>query len=123
MTQMSHQDTVPFVAQCTRTGETIETTTANEVVAFYRRQQRLMDTDVEWVVADHDAISPELDADSVESALRELDDEFEDGIPIGILTAAMSNEGKTVGETLTDLYELRMSGSIWEPRSDHLRPV
>ncbi|EMA08811.1 hypothetical protein SAMN05443574_12012 [Haloarcula vallismortis] len=122
MTQGSQQD-APFVAQCAATGATVTTSTANEVVAFYRRRQRLLDTDIEWVSAEHRAVSQAPESDDVAYVLRELDDDFERGVPLGILAAAMSKQGRTVGDTLADVYDLRMAGSLWEPRSDYLRPV
>jgi hypothetical protein len=123
MSQASQGTAAPFVAQCTATGTRIATSTANEVVAFYRRRQRLMDTDVEWVATQHPAVSQAPAADDVASVLRALDDDFEDGVPLGVLAAAMDKHGQTIGDTLDDVYDLRMSGSLWEPRADHLRPV
>ncbi|WP_449271420.1 hypothetical protein [Haloarcula marismortui] len=35
----------------------------------------------------------------------------------------MSKQGQTVKDTLADVHDVRMDGSLWEPRSDHLRPV
>ena len=58
-----------------------------------------------------------------EAVLDALDEQFKGGIPLGIITAAMSKQGWTVGETIAALHELRMSGALWEPRDDHLRPV
>jgi len=123
MPQQSTQDAAPFVAQCTTTGATVTTSTANEVVAFYRRRQRLLDTDVEWVSAQHRAVAQAPEAADLARVLRELDDDFERGVPLGILAAAMSKQGQTVGDTVADVYDLRMAGSLWEPRSDYLRPV
>lgn len=123
MTQQSQQDVAPFVAQCATTGARVTTSTANEVVAYYRRRQQLLDTDIEWVSAEHRAVSQAPDSDDVAYVLRELDDSFERGVPLGILAAAMSKQGQTVGDTLADVYELRMAGSLWEPRSDYIRPV
>ncbi|WP_424000342.1 hypothetical protein ACOZ4I_13405 [Haloarcula salina] len=114
---------VPFVARSTETGDRIEASTANEVVAVYRRQQGLLDTDLEWVFADHQAVSEAPDSDSLETVLQALDESFQNGVPLGILTAAMSKQGWTVGDTVAEVYDLRMEGALWEPRSDHLRPV
>ncbi|WP_324759436.1 hypothetical protein [Haloarcula montana] len=126
MTSVSRTDQradVPFVARSTETGARIEASTANEVIAVYRRQQGLLDTDLEWVFADHPAVTTVSDSDGIETVLRALDDDFENGVPLGILAAAMSKQGWTVGDTLAEVYDLRMEGSLWEPRSDHLRPV
>ncbi|MFU1783546.1 hypothetical protein ACM16X_19450 [Haloarcula japonica] len=126
MTSASQTDQradVPFVARATETGARVEASTANEVIAFYRRQQELIDTDLEWVFTEHPAVTSVPDSDSIDAVIRELDDHFENGVPLGVLAATMSKQGWTVGDTLSEVYELRMSGSIWEPRADHIRPV
>ncbi|EMA27771.1 hypothetical protein [Haloarcula japonica] len=126
MTSASQTDQradVPFVARATETGARVEASTANEVIASYRRQQELIDTDLEWVFAEHPAVTSVPASDSIDAVIRELDDYFENGVPLGVLAAAMSKQGWTVGDTLSEVYELRMSGSIWEPRADHIRPV
>jgi hypothetical protein len=82
-----------------------------------------MDTDIEWVTAEHPAVSEAPSSGSVVHVLRGLDDYFESGVPLGILAAAMSKQGQTVEDTLADVHDVRMDGSLWEPRSDHLRPV
>ncbi|WP_336338595.1 hypothetical protein [Haloarcula brevis] len=123
MSRTDPQEDVSFVARSTETGARVEASTANEVIGFYRRQQELLDTDLEWVFAEHPAVTAAPDSDSIDAVLRELDDYFENGVPLGILAAAMSKQGWTVGDTLAEVYELRMSGSLWEPRADHLRPV
>jgi hypothetical protein len=117
------QASVSFVARATATGERIEATAANEVVAFYRRQTGLVATDVEWVSCDHPAVTAAPDSGGVEHVLDALAEAFEGGVPLGIVTAAMSKQGWTVGETLDALYDRRMAGALWEPRDDHLRPV
>ena len=123
MTRQSQRGDTPFVAQCVRTDAKVATTTANEVITFYRRRQRLMDTDIEWVTAEHRAVSQAPTSGGVVHVLRELDDSFEGGVPLGIIAAAMSKQGQTVGDTLADVHDVRMDGSLWEPRSDHFRPV
>lgn len=123
VSQTDQREDVPFVARATETGARVEASTANEVIAFYRRQQELLDTDLEWVFAEHPAVTEAPDADSIDAVLRALDDYFENGVPLGVLAAAMSKQGWTVEDTLAEVYELRMSGSLWEPRADHLRPV
>lgn len=114
---------MPFVARCTESNGRVEASSANEVVEFYRRLQRVTGTDVEWVFAEHPAVTKAPDSGDVEHVLRALDEYFEHGVPIGIITAAMSKQGQTVAETLSALHDLRMSGALWEPRADHLRPV
>jgi len=117
------QESAPFIARATATDELIESTAANDVVEFYRRQNGLTGTDVEWVIFDHPAVTQAPDSGDVEDVLNALDEQFKGGIPLGIITAAMSKQGWTVGETIASLHELRMSGALWEPRDDHLRPV
>jgi hypothetical protein len=114
---------MPFVARCTGSNGCVEASSPNEIVEFYRRLQRVTGTDVEWVSAEHPAVRNAPESGDVEHVLRELDGDFENGVPIGIITAAMSKQGQTVAETLSALYDLRMAGSVWEPRADHLRPV
>ena len=117
------QRSVPFVARSTATGERIEVTAANEVVEFYRRQTRLTATDVEWLSCEHRAVTAAPDSGGVEHVLDALAEQFNNGVPLGIVAAAMSKQGWTVGETLDALYELRMAGGLWEPREDHLCPL
>ena len=123
MTGTSQGNSAPFIARSTETGERIEATSANDIVAFYRRQHRLTGTDVEWVVSEHPAVTQAPDSGNIEAILRELDEQFKGGIPLGIITAVMSKQGWTVGETIESLSELRLSGALWEPREHHLRPV
>lgn len=117
------QTSVPFVARSTDTGERIEATAANEVIKFYRRQTRLTATDVEWLFCEHRAVTAAPDSGGVDHVLDALAEQFNDGVPLGIVAAAMSKQDWTVSETLDALYELRMAGALWEPREDHLCPL
>ena len=92
----------------------------NEVVEFYRRQTRLTATDVEWLSCEHRAVTAPPDSGGVDHVLDALAEQFNNGVPLGIVAAAMSKQDWTVGETLDALYELRMAGALWEPREDHL---
>ncbi len=120
---MSQQQSAPFIARCTATGERFEVATPNEIVECYRRQRRLTGNDLEWVFADHHAVSRAPDSGDVVEVLEALDEHFDDGVPLGIIAAAMSKQGLTIGETLDALYEQRMTGRLWEPQDDHLSPV
>lgn len=120
---MSQQQAMPFIARCPTTGERFEAATANEIVESYRRQHRLTGNDLEWVFAEHDAVAKAPESEDVVEVLEALDERFDDGVPLGIVTAAMGEQGLTIGETLDTLYELRMTGQLWEPRDDHLSPV
>ena len=122
MPETSHTS-VAFVARSTDTGERIEATAANEVVEFYRRQTRLTATDVEWLFCEHHAVTAAPDSGGIEHVLDALVEQFTNGVPLGIVAAAMSKQNWTVGETLDALYELRMAGGLWEPREDHLLPL
>lgn len=123
MTETNQQNQVPFIARSTATNERVEATSANEVVEFYRRQNRLTGTDVEWIFCDHPAVAQAPDSGDIEGVLGELEEVFKGGIPLGIITAVMSKQGWTVGQSLDALYTLRMAGELWEPRDNHLRPV
>jgi hypothetical protein len=115
------QAQVPFIARSLGSGTRKEATDANEVVAFYRRQRRTAGEDVEWTFADHPAVAAAPEEGDLASVVRALDEHFENGVPVGIITAAMSKQGYTIGETMDAIHDLRMTGGLWEPRDDHLR--
>lgn len=92
---------------------------ANQAVAFYRRHRSITGHDVEWVRADEvPTVAPEADLEEVIAA---LEGRFENGVPIGVVTAVMSARGHTIGETLSAIRELRLAGGLYEPRDDRLR--
>lgn len=90
----------------------------NEAVAFYRRHRSVTGHDIEWELID--AVE-QVASDDLRSIIDELQARFPDGVPIGVITVAMSERGATIGETLGDIRELRMGGELYEPRDDHLR--
>ena len=95
---------------------------ANEALAFYRRHRSITGHDVEWVGADLDLdVSPGIPNGDIGAVIAEREDRFEDGVPIGVITAVMSEHGLTIGETLERIRERRMAGELYEPRDDHLR--
>lgn len=114
---MSQQNQTRFVATCPACDERKETDTANEIVAFYRRHHSLTGHDIEWEHADLgvDAV-PDV---GLASVIGELNAHYENGVPLGIVSAAMSVQGRTIGETMAAVHEERMTGRLWEPRTDH----
>ncbi len=116
---MTQQDP-RFVATCPECENRTETDTANEVVAFYRRHHSLTGHDIEWERAALNALD-EIPTDAeLGSVIEGLGEHYESGVPVGVITAAMSERGLAVGETLAEIHELRMRGRLWEPRDDHL---
>ncbi|MCL7418981.1 MAG: hypothetical protein M8354_14260, partial [Halalkalicoccus sp.] len=98
--------------------------TPNEAVAFYRRHAAITGHDVDWERADVDgleAVTPESTDDDPRAVIRTLEGRFPEGVPIGVVTAAASRRGATIGETVDAIRELRMDGELYEPRDDHLR--
>lgn len=92
----------------------------NDAIDLYRRHAGVTGHDVEWErVAVGDAVA----AADVKDALVELGDDYPEGVPLGVLTAALSEQGVTIAETLDALYDLRMSGEIYEPRDEHVLAV
>ncbi|MFC7007201.1 hypothetical protein ACFQIA_05405 [Halalkalicoccus sp. GCM10025704] len=73
--------------------------TPNEAVAFYRRHRSITGHDVDWKRADITDIEavPKGDLKAVISALEER---FPEGVPVGVVTAARSVQGATIGRTL-----------------------
>lgn len=117
---MNERNAAPFVAGCPDCGDRTETETPNEVIEFHRRHRSRTGHDVEWESADHrSVIEPPEDGD-LKSVILELGDDFEDGVPLGMVAAAMRERDRHVGETLEAVRELRMTGHVWEPKDDHV---
>ncbi|SEQ77742.1 hypothetical protein [Natrinema salaciae] len=117
---MTRRHRPPFVAACEECGVETEIETANEIVAFYRRHHRQTGHDV---VLTRAALVFEPPAGALETIVADLERRYEDGVPIGIVAAAMSERGVSVGETLAEIDDVRMTGSLYEPRDDHLAAV
>ncbi|ELY97962.1 hypothetical protein [Natrialba asiatica] len=130
-----HSRSAPFVATCPDCEIERSSDSATELVAFYRRHHRHTGHDIVVTRADLEfsaAVTAALDAsDDVAAVVDGLDarygvdkhDSIEsgtDGVPIGIVVAAMSERGFTVGETLEAIAGVRMTGALYEPRDDHL---
>lgn len=117
---MSQQNRAMFVAVCPDCDVDKRSNDANEAVAFYRRHHSLTGHDIEWERADLDVLDAIPD-DSLETVIGELEDHYVDGVPIGVVTAAMHGRGFSIGETMDAIHDLRMRGALYEPRDDHLR--
>ncbi|WP_265109419.1 hypothetical protein [Halosolutus halophilus] len=118
---MSPQQQAPFAATCPDCEVTSDATEANEIVDFYRRHHRHTGHDV--VVARADIAFDVPATDDVLAIVDALDARYEDGVPVGIVVAAASEQGVTVGETLDAIREVRLTGALAEPRDDHLTAV
>lgn len=112
-----------WVAACPRCGLRAEVSAddPNEAIRLYRRHASVTGHDIEWErIA---GAAAETDAGDVAAVLRALADRYEAGVPVGALTAAMADREMSIAETLDAVYDLRMSGKLYEPRDDHLLPV
>ncbi|MFB6251967.1 MAG: hypothetical protein ABEI27_09850 [Halobellus sp.] len=74
--------------------------------------------EIDW---ERTAINFTASSAETESVLLNLEDRFPEGVPVGILTAALHDQGVSISEVLEDLYDLRMNGEIYEPIDDHYR--
>ncbi|MBB6646567.1 hypothetical protein [Halobellus ruber] len=98
----------------------VPVTEPNEAVEVYRRHERVTGHGIEWerVALDVTASSP-----NVESMLETLDGEYDDGVPVGVLTAAAATREVPISAVLDELHALRMEGKIHEPIDDHFSPL
>lgn len=120
-----HHQRTPFVATCPTCNVERDAESPNEIVQFYRRHHRHTGHDVVLTRADlevdvEDEVAVEDPATDVATVVDALEAHYETGVPIGIVAAAMRQRGFTVGETLEAIYEVRMTGALYEPRDDHL---
>lgn len=117
---MSEQQSRPFAVTCPDC-ETRETfTDANDAVAMYHRHRGLTGHDIVW---ERTELPFEIPAGPVVSVLADLEAHYDEGVPIGVLTAAMAEYDVSIAETLTEVHDLRMSGKLYEPRDDRLAVV
>lgn len=119
---MSRQDQAPFVVVCPDCDVRKRADEPNEAVAFYRRHHSLTGHDIEWERADLDVLDalPDEPGD-LRGVIDELASHYPEGVPIGVVAAAMDGHGLSIGETMDAIHELRMRGALYEPRDDHLR--
>lgn len=116
---MSSQDQARYVAVCPECDVTRETDAPNEIVEFYRRHYRVTGHDVEIEHAEPD-LDDEIGESDLKDVVRQLEEQYENGVPIGVVAAVMSEQGKSIEETLDEIHEIRMSGGLYEPQDDHL---
>ncbi|GAA0307329.1 hypothetical protein [Halarchaeum salinum] len=93
---------------------------SNDAVDLYRRHASVTGHDVEW---ERVAVGDTVSTGNVKAALVELGNDYSEGVPLGVLTAALAAQGISIAETLDTLYDLRMGGEIYEPRDDHVLAV
>ncbi len=118
---MSSQDQARYVAVCPECDVTRQTDTPNEIVEFYRRHYRVTGHDVDLERAEPDLDDEiEIGESDLKGVIRQLEEQYENGVPIGVVAAVMSERGKSVEETLDEIHEIRMGGGLYEPRDDHL---
>jgi hypothetical protein len=113
------QQQPPFAVWCPDCDAEKEATEPNEILTFYRRHHGLTGHEIEWKRADLDIAVP-TDAD-LKTVISTLEEHFEDGVPIGAIVAATTEQGLSFEETMAAIYELRMEGGLYEPQDDHLR--
>ncbi|WP_224336508.1 hypothetical protein [Haloprofundus halobius] len=115
---MTQQRRAAFAVACSECEVLKEVDDPNEGVAFYRRHHALTGHDVEWERIDFDA--GDVPSGDLKAVVRELERRYDGGVPVGVVTAAMSEQRASMRETLDGLRELRMNGELYEPRDDHL---
>jgi hypothetical protein len=113
--------TAAFVARCPDCTERTATDDPNDVVAFYRRHHAVTGHDVVWERRPDDIAGLPENA-TLPDAIDRLADGAS-GAPLGAVSAAMSERGWTVGETLDAVHDRRLTGDLWEPRDDHVGVV
>lgn len=92
----------------------------NDAIECYRRHRSVTGHAIAW---ERTALDAAVETDDVETALDGLGDEYGEGVPLGVLTAALAERGVTIEETLDAIYDLRMEGAIYEPRDDRVLVV
>jgi hypothetical protein len=113
----------PFVARCSDCGFEAAATDPNDVLAAYRRHARHTRHTVTWRRADLGVDADLPSEPSVTHAVAALEPHYDAGVPVGALTAALGAHGYTIGQALDALYAVRIEGSVYEPRDDHLKTI
>ncbi|WP_266080914.1 hypothetical protein [Haladaptatus caseinilyticus] len=117
---MTDRERASFTAICPDCNERKGTETPNEILGFYRRHRNLTGHDIEWEFVDHESIPTSAANEGLKAIVLELDETFDNGVPLALVTAAMGEQGYSIGETMAELRELRMTGHVWEPKDDHV---
>jgi hypothetical protein len=112
----------PFVVECPTCGVEKGVEAANEGLDFYRRHRKLTGHDVEWRRTTLDFDDPLPTDEDLKTVMWALDERFEEGVPVGVVAAVRSEQGRSMERTLAEIEDLRMSGELYEPRDDHLSP-
>jgi len=115
---MSGSDSHAGIVACPTCELYISVTDPNEAVEIHRRHRRVTGHEVDWERTAIDVSAPSTDTESV---LQALDDTFPEGVPVGVLTVALSARGVSIGTVIDELYDLRMEGKIYEPSDDRYR--
>jgi hypothetical protein len=110
-----------FVVACPDCEVERATDDPNETVAFYRRHSATTGHDVTVERAPEAGLDDVPDDADVRAVVAALEERYEEGVPIGVVAAAMSARGETIGGTLDAIHTQRMRGGLYEPRDDHLR--
>lgn len=123
---MSAQRQVAYAASCPDCDVDIRSDEPNEIVEFYRRHSSVTGHDVEFTRIQPDLVDAVTEDDlkevyTLEDVVARLETEYDHGVPIGAIAAAMSEQGLSIGETLEKVHEIRMGGGLYEPQDDHLR--
>lgn len=116
---MSASDKHAGVVTCPICELHLQVAEPNEAIEIYRRHRSVTNHEIGW---ERTALGVTVASTDTESALEALDDEYSDGVPVGVLSAALSAQGVSISEVLDDIYSLRMDGIVYEPRDDHFRP-
>lgn len=115
---MAESEPYAGIVTCPTCDLHVQITDPNEAIELYRRHNRVTGHDVEWERVALDVTASSAD---VESALAGLEGEHPEGVPVGVLAAAMSSRGVAIADVLDAIYDLRMEGAIYEPSDDHVR--
>ncbi len=108
-----------YVAICPECDVTYQTDTPNEIIEFHRRHNCVTGHSVVFESAQVD-LDEEVTDTNVKNIVSQLQDDYENGVPIGIITAILNEQAVSIEETLDKIHEVRMTGGMYEPRDDHL---
>ncbi|RBI62406.1 hypothetical protein DMJ13_11095 [halophilic archaeon] len=119
---MTNQTQAFYAVSCPECDVQMETDTPNEIVEMYRRHSSVTGHDVEIAQAET-SFADDIDGDEIEPVIRQLQEQYRNGVPIGVVAAVMSDRGLSLAATLDEIHERRMDGGLYEPQDDHLGVV